>query len=84
MVQPRPQSSSSSEMVTTARTAPIWLGVVGAVHAAQHGGRGEGEVAASGVGEGVGLKQLHGRWGQGGRRRRCLFPQPLSLLSNYL
>ena len=55
-------------MVTDARAAAVRLSVVGAVHAAQHGGRGEGEVAASSVGEGVGLQQLHGRRGQGGRR----------------
>ena len=76
------QCTSSSEMVTTARAAPVWLGVVGAVHAAQHGGRGEGEVAASSVGEGVSLQELHGRWRQWWRRRRCLFSQPLGFLKS--
>ena len=71
-------------MVTEARAAAVRLSVVGAVHAAQHGGRGEGEMAASSVGEGVSLQELHGRWRQGWRRRRCLFSQPLGLLRSLL
>ena len=81
MVQTR---GTSSEVVTEARAASVRLSVVGAVHAAQHGGRGEGEVAASSVGEGVSLQELHGRWRQGWRRRRCLFSQPLGLLRSVL
>ena len=49
-------STSSTEMVSsTSQAASVGLRVVGAVQAAQHRGRGEGEVVACNGGEGINI-----------------------------